>query len=187
MKNELFISLLPLKTLRLTIKKTSIKDVDLIIKTDKQDETQMFLGGIKEKTKEERIMFLKKKEERFNNGIASSLTVYLDNTPIGFIGLKIDEENNNAEISYLFDKDYTGFGYCFESCSKLVEIGFKKLKLNKIYADTIEGNEKSKRVLERLGFKHEGTRRKQAYINVLKEYRDFYDYGLLESEYNNEI
>lgn len=184
MKNEKLIVLLPLETERLIIKPTSVEDIELIIKLDKQEVTQKYLGGIKNKTREERIDFLENKASRFKNGCAGSLTVCLkDNTPIGFAGLKIDEINNNAEISYLFDYDYSNKGYCTEACQKLIEVGFKKLDLNKIYADSIEGNDSSKRVLEKLGFILEGTRRKQAFVLSLNEYKDFYDYGLLKEEY----
>ena len=107
-KNLLFINLLPLKTNRLIIKQTSCIDIDLILKMDKQEETQKFLGGIKNKTKEERIDFLSKKESKFKEGIASSLTVYLNEIPIGFVGLKIQEDI--AEISYIFDYDYWNKG-----------------------------------------------------------------------------
>ena len=64
MKNELFFSLLPIKTDRLIIRKTSINDINLIMKMDKQEITQMFLGGIKNKTREERN---NKKYIRMNN------------------------------------------------------------------------------------------------------------------------
>lgn len=79
--------------------------------------------------------------------------------------------------------DYTNQGYCTKACKKLIEVAFNDLTLNKIYADTIEGNESSKKVLEKLSFKHEGTRRKQAYVSTIDEYKDFYDYGLLIEEY----
>ncbi len=174
MKNKKFISLLPLETERLIIKPTSTKDIDMILKMDKQEETQKFLGGIKNKAYEERIKFLEKKASKFETGYAGSLTVYLkDGTPIGFTGLSIDENNNNAEIAYIFDLDYCNKGYCTEACKKLIEIGFNNLDLNKIYADSIEGNESSKRVLERLSFKREGTRREHAYIKELDKYCDF--------------
>lgn len=135
------------------------------------------------KTREERLAFLEKKASKFDLGIIGSLTVCLKyGTPIGFTGLSIDEDNNNAEISFIFDIDYCKKGYCTEASAKLIDVGFKELKLNKIYADTIEGNEGSKRVLEKLGFKKEGIRRQAAYLDTLNEYRDFLDYGLLSSE-----
>ena len=53
-KNKKIINMLPFETERLIIKKTSIYDVELILKMDKQEITQKYLGGIKTKTKEER-------------------------------------------------------------------------------------------------------------------------------------
>ena len=183
-KNELFIDLLPLKTDRLIIRKVSIDDVDLMLKMDKQELTQKYLGGIKNKTREERIAFLERKANRFNEEHAGQLTVCLnDGTPIGFTGLSINDNDNIAEISYLYDLDYTGKGYCTEASSKLIEVGFEKLDLHKIYGDTIDGNISSIKVFEHLGFTHEGTRRKAAYIKDTNEYRDFLDYGLLKKEY----
>ena len=54
--------LLPIYTERLKIVKTSIEDIDLILKMDKQEDTQKFLGGVKNKSREERLEFLNKKE-----------------------------------------------------------------------------------------------------------------------------
>lgn len=163
-KKELFNTLLPLETERLLIRKTSLEDVDMLLKMDKQEMTQKYLGGIKDKTKEERITFLKKK--------VGMLTVCLkDNTPIGFTGLNINENENTATIGYIYDNDYWNNGYCTEACNRLLDIGFNKLNLNKITADTIEGNISSIKVLEKLGFKQIGTRGK------------FIDYCILKSEY----
>jgi ribosomal-protein-alanine N-acetyltransferase len=156
--NEKFINLLPLETERLIIKPTTEEDIELILKMDKQAQTQLFLGGIKNKTKEERIEFLKKKEEKFKNGIASSLTIQLKNdTKIGFIGLAINEEEKNAEISYIFDYEYCNNGYCTEACKKIIEIAFNILNMKCIIADTIEDNKSSQKVLEKLGFIYQDT------------------------------
>lgn len=175
-KNKKIINMLPFETERLIIKKTSIYDVELILKMDKQEITQKYLGGIKIKTKEERILFLEKKENKFKEGYAGSLTVCLkDSTPIGFVELNIDEINNEALVSYIFDYDYCNKGYCTEVCKKLLEIGFKELKLDKIHADTIKENKSSKRVLEKLGFKLVGTHKKNDI--------EFLDYEILLKEY----
>lgn len=188
-KNEMLINCFPLETERLIINKTTVKDIEMILKMDKQEITQKYLGGIKNKTRDERIKFLEKKENKFKDGIASSLTVYLKDEfiPIGFVELNVDENNNSAEISYIFDYDYCNKGYCTESLKKLLEIGFLKLELNRICADVIKGNESSKRVLEKLNFKHEGTRRKAVFVNTTGEYSDFLDFGLLSDEYKNRL
>ena len=153
MKNKIFISLLPFKTKRLIIRKISIEDVNMFLKMDKQEKTQNYLGGIKNKTREERIAFIEKKLEKYDKGLAGQLTVCLkDETPIGLIELSINEKNNTGEISYIFDFDYCNKGYCTETCQKLLEIGFNKLNLKSISANTVNENASSKRVLEKLGF-----------------------------------
>lgn len=183
MKNNIILNLLPIKTNRLTLKKLSLADVDLLLKTDKQEETQKYLGGVKNKTKDERIKFLEKKLLKMEEGTSCTLTVYLEKTPIGLIGLSINEHDNNAEISYIFDQDYCGNGYCTEASRKLLEMCFNDLDLHRVFASTIDGNIASSRVLEKLGFIHEGTRKEAAFVNTINTYSDFLDYGLLKKDY----
>ncbi len=59
MKNKLFNDLLPIETERLYLRPTDVEDIDLILKMDKQEVTQTFLGGIKNKTREERIELIR--------------------------------------------------------------------------------------------------------------------------------
>ncbi len=134
--------LLPIYTGRLKLIETSVDDIDLILKMDKQEETQLFLGGIKNKSREERLDFLSRKK--------NSLTVLLDNKRIGFVGLKVNEDK--AEVSYIFDSDYTGNGYCSEVVKKLIDVAFNKLNVNKLYAYTKEDNVSSIKVLTKNGF-----------------------------------
>ncbi len=134
--------LLPIYTERLKIIETSVDDIDLILKMDKQESTQLFLGGIKNKSREERLDFLSRKK--------NSLTVLLDNERIGFVGLKVNEDK--SEISYIFDSDYTGKGYCSEVVKVLIDIAFNKLNLNKVYAYTKNENISSIKVLTKNGF-----------------------------------
>lgn len=157
-----FLSMLPIKTERLVIKRTTKDDIDLMMKMDKQEETQKFLGGIKDKTREERLEFLKKKEQN-----ANSLTVFLNNSPIGFIGLKIIDME--AEVSYIFDYDYVNNGYCSEVLNKLVDISFNDLMLDKLFAYSKEENISSRKVLEKNGFKNTGTKEDFIYYELRKE------------------
>ena len=157
MKNEIYNSLLPIQTKRLILRKTTIQDIDLILKMDKQILTQKYLGGIKNKTKEERIEFLKNKD---NN--SKSLTVFLKDKPIGFIELIIN--NNSAELSYIFDSDYINNGYCTEASNKLIDIAFNELNLDEVTAETVSDNNSSKKVLEKLGFELIDTYEKDSVI-----------------------
>lgn len=153
------IDYVPVKTNRLLLKQTSRDDIELILKMDKQEDTQLFLGGIKDKTREERLFFLDKKNKNKN-----SLTIMIDNIPIGFVELTI--LGNVAEISYIFDSDYTGNGYCSEVIAKLVEIAFNVIKLDKLYAFCKEDNIASQKVLLRNGFVKKDREKEYLYYEL---------------------
>ena len=53
------------ETERLYIRNTVLDDVDLLLKMDKQEKTQIYLGGIKHKSREERIIFLENKINKY--------------------------------------------------------------------------------------------------------------------------
>ena len=143
----------PVETKNLIIKKTVVEDVDLLLKMDKQEETQRFLGGIKDNTREEWIRFL---EKRVSSNERCSFTIFLkSNIPIGLCELKIID--NYAELSYIFDYDYCNKGYCTEACKKIIEVAFDEMKLKYIYANVIKDNISSVRVLEKLGFKYQDS------------------------------
>ena len=153
------IDYVPVKTNRLLLKQTSRDDIELILKMDKQEDTQLFLGGIKDKTREERLLFLDKK-----NKIKNSLTVLIGNIPIGFAELTI--LGNVAEVSYIFDSDYTGNGYCSEVIAKLVEIAFEDIKLDKLYAYCKKDNFASQKVLLKNSFIQKGFENEFLYYEL---------------------
>lgn len=160
-------------TERLIIRKTKLEDVDLLLKMDKQEITQLYLGGIKNKTREERIIFLEKKIEKSKNDILGALTVCLLNkTPIGFI--EFNTKDNYIEISYIFDYEYCNKGYCTEACQKLIDVSFNQLNIKKIYAKTIKDNNSSKKVLYKLGFKPIKQN------NIKEENNTFLEYELIK-------
>ena len=119
------------------------------------------------------MAFLNKKNSMFKEGTVGLLTVCLKNKKtIGFIELKINEENNIAELSYIFDYDFCNKGYCTEAAKKLVEVGFNNLKLSYIFADIVKGHIISKRVVEKLGFKYKNSTNKNLII-----YLNYYLYN----------
>ena len=82
------------------------------------------------------------------------------NEVIGSIGLHagskasrgLGSDEKQAEIWYWLAKPYWGRGFTTEAARPLVEFGFFDLELNRIWIAYFDGNEKSKRVAEKLGF-----------------------------------
>ncbi len=84
----------------------------------------------------------------------------------GGIGLRYIE-GHKAELGYWLSEKYWGKGIMTEAVKLVSELGFKKLKLHRVYVNVHKGNKASARVLEKAGFKLEGINRK----NVLKDGR----------------
>ncbi len=101
---------------------------------------------------------------------------------IGGIGIhNINFKNKNAETGYWLNKDYRGNGYAKEALELVLDYAFKKLKLRRVYAKVMTPNKPSYKLLEKVGFKKEGTLRKE--IEKNKKTLDVYIYGLLKEEF----
>lgn len=83
--------------------------------------------------------------------------------PVGCVGLFRDKEGNiplaedEAELGYWIGKPYWGQGLVPEASHELIQHGFEDLGLTGIWCGNFEGNDKSERVQEKLGFKYVRT------------------------------
>ena len=80
--------------------------------------------------------------------------------PIGSIGLHHNdraEKEDEAELGYWMGVDYWGHGFVPEAARELLRHAFEDLKLVCIWCSYYDGNDKSKRVQEKLGFKYQWT------------------------------
>lgn len=90
-------------------------------------------------------------------------------------------ESRRAELGYALARKAWGHGYASEALAPLVHFGFGHLDLNRLDAVIDPRNAASARVLERLGFRHEGTLRQHAMVHG--EVSDSGLYGLLRSDW----
>jgi len=102
---------------------------------------------------------------------------------IGNISLqRISWTDRNAEWAILIgEKDYWGKGIATEAGVLLVEYGFDRLNLHRIYLGTNAENIGMQRSAEKMGFKREGVRRQAMY--KWGRYLDTVEYGLLRDEF----
>ena len=91
---------------------------------------------------------------------------------IGTCGFaSIDFDNLCGEIGYVLNPEYWGRGIAVEALEKVIEFGFENLGLHRIEARFMEGNDSSRRVMEKVGMTFEGIQReamliKGSYANV---------------------
>lgn len=82
---------------------------------------------------------------------------------IGAIELKLNghtdmtERDDECELGYWLGKPFWGRGYMPEAARELIRHGFEELKMNKIWCGYYDGNAKSKRVQEKVGFLYHHT------------------------------
>ncbi len=76
-----------------------------------------------------------------------------------------------AEVGYVLNPDYWGRGIAVEALTRVLAFGFEELGLHRIEAKYICGNDRSRRVMEKVGMTYEGIRRegmliKGEHVNV---------------------
>jgi len=80
--------------------------------------------------------------------------------PIGSIGLHrndIAETDDEYELGYWIGKPYWGQGLIPEASREIIRHAFEELGMNRIWCGHYDGNFKSRRVMEKLGFVYHHT------------------------------
>lgn len=113
-----------------------------------------------------------------------NLLATVDGERVGTVGLDPgDRAAGTAELGYWIAPDARREGYGTEAAELVVGYGFDQLGLHRIAARVFEFNEPSMRLLERVGFTHEGIHREDEFVDGA--YRDTHWYGLLEEEWRS--
>ena len=80
--------------------------------------------------------------------------------PIGSIGLHrndLAEKDDEYELGYWLGKPFWGQGFIPEASREMLRYSFEELGMNRIWCGYYDGNEKSRRVQEKLGFVYHHT------------------------------
>ena len=100
---------------------------------------------------------------------------------IGTVGLlRFDFEHRHAEVGYEIGQHWWGRGLIPEAAAAVIQYGFSVLGLHRIEAGVLPGNNASVRVLQKLGFLEEGTRRD--YLHFKGGFHSFRWFSLLETD-----
>lgn len=168
-----------LKTERLILRNWKLSDAEDLYNCANDPEVGIPAGWEPHKNIEEskniiQSIFLKNPE-------AYAVCLKCNNKVIGSISLKKDSNINikykedECEIGYWIGKKFWGQGLIPEAIKKILNHAFENLNMNKIYAICNDGNEKSKRVLEKCGFSYQYIE-SNVYIKTLNEERKCHVY-----------
>jgi RimJ/RimL family protein N-acetyltransferase len=93
------------------------------------------------------------------DGFSFAIERLADGALVGSISLQMGTAANQAKLGYWIGRPYWGQRYATEAGRAVVYYGFGVLALERIWAPRFRWNARSARVLEKLGFAHEGCRR----------------------------
>lgn len=104
-----------------------------------------------------------------------------DNLFMGGIGLRLNTRFNHAELGFWIGEPFWNNGYVTEATGKMLEFGFERIELHKIYATHMVKNPASGKVMIKNGMIMEGE-----WVDHLKkgdEYLTVIQYRLTKDEY----
>lgn len=161
----------PIETERLLLREVVFSDVDGMFELDSNPNVHTYLGNKPVTTIEqsrEYIEFLQQQYKDFGTGrwavILKETNEFIGWSGIKFITDEINNHQNFYEIGYRFIEKHWGKGYATEAGKAFIDHAFNEMKVEAVYAYADEGNDNSRKILEKLGlqfvnsFEHEGER-----------------------------
>jgi ribosomal-protein-alanine N-acetyltransferase len=105
---------------------------------------------------------------------------------IGSCGIHVSNpENREGWLGYCLNRNFWGNGYATETARKLVDFGFAKLDLHRLFATCDPENSASAHVLEKSGMKREGHLREHKFSKG--KWRDSCIYAILEQNWKRAL
>lgn len=100
---------------------------------------------------------------------------------VGDVGVGLHDNRMQAEVGYTLATAHQGRGYATEAVRRVLEHLFEEHGLHRVAAECDARNERSARLLMRLGFRQEGHRVQSTWAKG--EWTDDLLFGLLGTEW----
>ena len=149
-----------IETERLILRKWEENDAESLFEYAKDPEVGPIAGWPPHKSVEDSLYVIR---NVFNGAECYCICEKGSDMAIGAVELKLNgstdmtERDDECELGYWLGKPFWGRGYMPEAARTLIERGFNELGMTTIWCGYYEGNQKSKRVQEKLGFKYHHT------------------------------
>jgi [ribosomal protein S5]-alanine N-acetyltransferase len=173
-----------LETPRMVLREMTLGDIDAVLRIRGDYEVTKYNTGKPITTRREAEIIIDSivSDYRQQLSLRWAMALKTNNRMIGMCGFNYwDHISFKASVGYDLARDYWGQGYMPEALRHILHFGFAEMQLNRIEADCTSLNTASVRVLEKVGFQHEGVQRDQYF-----EGGQFYDlmlFSLLKREW----
>lgn len=162
-----------LETERLILRKWTESDAESLFKYAKCPDVGPIAGWPPHKSVEESLDIIR---NVFNGRECYAICEKGRNEAIGAIELMLNghtartNRDDECELGYWLGKPFWGRGYMAEAAREIIRHGFRDIGMNTIWCGYYEGNQKSKRVQEKVGFVYHHTN-ENAPVPLLNEVR----------------
>jgi len=180
---NIFNSFPDLESERLFFRKITVDNAKDFFDLRTNDAVLRFMDVVRFNSVEDASKMIISLEESYKkeSGINWSIIEKQSNNFIGYFGFwRIITEHCRAEIGYALNPEYWGRGYMCETIKRMTRFGFKEMCLHSIEANVNPLNERSKKTLEKTGFKKEAYFRENYLFNG--DFLDSVIYSLLEKD-----
>jgi RimJ/RimL family protein N-acetyltransferase len=154
LKNDALMNYI-LETERLALKEFTLNDTDFIIRLLNSPGWLEYIGDRNVKTTQDANAYLENgplKSYRENGFGLCMVETINERKPVGMCGIIKRDTLPNPDIGFAFLQEYISKGYGFEIAAATLAYAKNELKLPKISAITVPSNERSIKLLEKLGF-----------------------------------
>ena len=171
---RVFSHLPELTTERLTLRKMLVADTSDMYEYASRQDVTTYLTWQPHPDRDYTREYLQYLGSRYSAGMFYDWAVVYepDCKMIGTCGFtSFNCSSDSAEVGYVLNPEYWGRGIAVEALERILAFGFEELGLHRIEARFIDGNDRSRRVMEKAGMSFEGVMReamlvKGSYVNV---------------------
>lgn len=168
--------------MKLTLRKITKEDRDFFVKYLNEDiNYHKYLHTPFPYHKKDATFWINKclKEYTKKNPTDYSYIILVDDVPVGGIGFQnLNLKHNNSEIGFWIAKEFRRQGIMQNAIKMICYIGFKQLKLVRIWSAVSGKNLVSQKLMDACGFKLEGKLKKSMKID--NKYEDILIYAIVK-------
>ena len=136
-----------LETERLILRRKKDEDIPFMVKMFNDDEVREFLGGYPPKDERSCTGMVRHRKET-----EWAVTLKETGEYLGEVHIPNIVDNYLGEIGYLFLREHWGKGFAYEAVTAMIEYAKNTLNLKRLYATIDNKGDKSKKLIEKLGF-----------------------------------
>ena len=145
----------PVETSRLLLRRPTQKDVGILSNLWRNEQVQQFMGGLlSQEDAEARMIGILNQWDENKVGLWA-VCERDENNLVGLCGFGMFE--SETELIYKLFPAFWGRGYATEAATACLAYGFQTLELDRIIGITQDSNQRSQRILEKLGMRHRHT------------------------------